>query len=138
MVELKFIGTPAEVKAEIKEFIGVEDTTTVTEYKVGDMTKKVEETKTVETADTQLPVQEPAKKVVKEVEQVLPTLPTATTEYTDADIQRIAGGLIKKNAALKDTLINTLGNYGVQAITQLPKEHYGAFVQDLIALGADV
>lgn len=133
MVELKFIGTPAEVKAEIKEFIGLEDTT------IHENTIPKKEVKTVvETADTQLPVQEPAKKVVKEVEQVLPTLPTATTEYTDADIQRIAGGLIKKNAALKDTLINTLGNYGVQAITQLPKEHYGAFVQDLIALGADV
>lgn len=133
MVELKFIGTPAEVKAEIKEFIGLEDTT------IHENTIPKKEVKTVvETADTQLPVQEPAKKVVKEAEQVLPTLPIATTEYTDADIQRIAGGLIKKNAALKETLINTLGNYGVQAITQLPKEHYGAFVQDLIALGADV
>lgn len=133
MVELKFTGTPAEVKAEIKEFIGLEDTT------IHENTISKKEAKTVvEIADTQLPVQEAAKKVVKEAEQVLPTLPTATTEYTDADIQRIAGGLIKKNATLKETLINTLGNYGVQAITQLPKEHYGAFVQDLIALGADV
>lgn len=133
MVELKFIGTPAEVKAEIKEFIGLEDTT------IHENTISKKEAKTVVgTADTQLPVQEAAKTVVKGAEQVLPTLPTATTEYTDADIQRIAGGLIKKNAALKETLINTLGNYGVQAITQLSKEHYGAFVQDLIALGADV
>lgn len=132
MVELKFIGTPSEVKAEIREFIGTE----FTEPKVEEITKKVEE---IKTGETKLPVQEvlEVEQVVPEV-TVLPTLPTVTIEYTVEDLQRIGASLLQKNPSNLALLLNTLKNYGVKAVGELPKEHYGAFVQDLKNLGADV
>lgn len=132
MVELKFIGTPSEVKAEIREFIGTE----FTEPKVEEITKKVEE---IRTGETKLPVQEvlEVEQVVPEV-TVLPTLPTVTIEYTVEDLQRIGASLLQKNPSNLALLSNTLKNYGVKAVGELPKEHYGAFVQDLKNLGADV
>lgn len=142
MVKVEFTGSVEEVKKEIIEFIevnsiGAEVKSVQAEEKTEKTVAKIEEKDSAQKLPTAM-----GEKVVavpmQAAEPVLPTLPTAGAEYTNTDIQRIAGGLIKKNATLKDTLINTLGNYGVQAITQLPKEHYGAFVQDLIALGADV
>lgn len=140
MMEVKFIGTPAEVKAEIKEFIGLTD--------VKIEVKKVETVPMGQTQQVQeLPkVTEPKLPTAPVAEEqtavqestVLPTLPTATVEYTVADLQKIGASLLQKDPNSLALLSNTLKNYGANSVGDLAKEHYGAFVQDLKNLGADV
>ena len=155
MVKVEFTGSVEEVKKEIREFIeassGVttEGLTTSMKENLGAEAKveekatvKVEEkkepTKTVEeTATPKLPTA-PAKKEEAPVEVATP-LPTKTAEYTAPDLQKIAAAWVNKDidnnrAALK----NLLSTFGVKAISFLPKENYGTFVQELKNLGADV
>lgn len=155
MVKVEFTGSVEEVKKEIREFIEVSSGVTTeglttsmkenleTEAKAEEKsTVKVEEkkepTKTVEeTATPKLPTA-PAKKEEAPVEVATP-LPTKTAEYTAQDLQKIAAAWVNKDidnnrAALK----NLLSTFGVKAISFLPKENYGTFVQELKNLGADV
>ena len=155
MVKVEFTGSVEEVKKEIREFIeassGVttEGLTTSMKENLGAEAKveekatvKVEEkkepTKTVEeTATPKLPTA-PAKKEEAPVEVATP-LPTKTAEYTAADLQKIAAAWVNKDIDNNRTvLVNLLSSFGVKAITVLPKENYGAFVQELKNLGADV
>nr|WP_293994475.1 hypothetical protein [uncultured Fusobacterium sp.] len=146
MMEVKFIGTPAEVKEEIKEFIRLTDVK-ITEYSVGEV-RKVETVPMVQTQQVhELPkVTEPKLPTTPVTEEqtavqestVLPTLPTATVEYTVEDLQRIGASLLQKDPNSLALLSNTLKNYGANSVGDLAKEHYGAFVQDLKSLGADV
>lgn len=156
MVKVEFTGSVEEVKKEIRKFIEVnstgvttEELTTAikssleTEAKVEEKaTVKVEEkkepVKKVEEAPTQKLPTAPAKKEEAPVEVATP-LPTKTAEYTAQDLQKIAAAWVNKDidnnrAALK----NLLASFEVKAITFLPKEKYGAFVQELKNLGADV
>ena len=101
---------------------------------------KVEEKTTVnvEKAPTQKLPTAPAKKVEDPVEVATP-LPTKTAEYTAEDLQKIAAAWVNKDINNNRTaLVNLLASFEVKAITFLPKEKYGAFVQELKNLGADV
>ncbi|MEJ6457235.1 hypothetical protein LH399_10940 [Fusobacterium nucleatum] len=155
MVKVEFTGSVEEVKKEIREFIeassGVttEGLTTSMKENLGAEAKveekatvKVEEkkepVKKVEEAPTQKLPTAPAKKEEAPAEVVTP-LPTKTAEYTAQDLQKIAAAWVNKDidnnrAALK----NLLSTFGVKAISFLPKENYGTFVQELKNLGADV
>ena len=146
MVKVEFTGSVEEVKKEIREFIevssiGVTAEGLATSIKENLETEaKVEEKTTVnvEKAPTQKLPTAPAKKVEDPVEVATP-LPTKTAEYTAADLQRIAAEWVKKDVVNnRPVLINLLANFEVKAITFLPKEKYGAFVQELKNLGADV
>lgn len=105
-------------------------------------TSKTEESKEsvekVEDAPAQkLPIA-PAKKEEAPVAVATP-LPTKTAEYTADDLQRIAAAWVAKDIennrkAMKDLL----AKFGVKAITVLPQESYGAFVQGLKNLGVDI
>ena len=100
--------------------------------------EKKESVKKVEDAPTQKLPTAPAKKVEAPVEVATP-LPTKTAEYTAADLQKIAAAWVNKDIDNNRTvLVNLLSNFGVKAITVLPKENYGAFIQELKKLGADV
>ena len=156
MVKVEFTGSVEEVKKEIREFIEVnstgvttEELTTAikssleTEAKAEEKTtakveKKKETVKKIEEAPTQKLPTAPAKKEEAPVEVSTP-LPTKTAEYTAQDLQKIAAAWVNKDidnnrAALK----NLLSTFGVKAISFLPKENYGTFVQELKNLGADV
>ncbi len=152
MVKVEFTGSVEEVKKEINDFIegfvGVDSITTlvknsvekknITEKKVDKVEEKKEEIKKVEEAPTQKLPTAPAKKEEAPAEVVTP-LPTKTAEYTAQDLQKIAAAWVNKDidnnrAALK----NLLSTFGVKAISFLPKENYGTFVQELKNLGADV
>lgn len=155
MVKVEFTGSVEEVKKEIREFIEVSSGVTTeglttsmkenleTEAKAEKKaTVKVEEkkepVKKVEEAATQRLPTAPAKKEEAPAEVVTP-LPTKTAEYTAQDLQKIAAAWVNKDidnnrAALK----NLLSTFGVKAISFLPKENYGTFVQELKNLGADV
>lgn len=117
MVKVEFTGSVEEVKKEIREFIEV-NSIGVGEVKHVHAEEKTEKTVTKVEKDPaqKLPTAMGEKVVAVPMQAAEPVLPTLTTaagaEYTDADIQRIAGGLIKKNTAMKEALINTLSNYG--------------------------
>ena len=154
MVKVEFTGSVEEVKKEIREFIEANCTEVVnsTEKAINkaldnaralekansNVEEKKEEVKKVEEAPTQKLPTAPAKKVEAPVEVATP-LPTKTAEYTAADLQKIAAAWVNKDIDNNRTvLVNLLSNFGVKAITVLPKEKYGAFVQELKKLGADV
>lgn len=154
MVKVEFTGSVEEVKKEIREFIeassGVttEGLTTSMKENLGaeakveeKTTAKVEEKKEVakkEEAPTQKLPTAPAKK--EEAPAEVPTpLPTKTAEYTATDLQKIAAAWVNKDIDNnRAALVNLLASFEVKAITFLPKEKYGAFVQELKNLGADV
>jgi len=148
MVKVEFTGSVEEVKKEIREFIEANCTEVIinTQKTVGEAldnatakkVEKKEEIKKVEDAPTQkLPIA-PAKKEEAPVAVATP-LPTKTAEYTADDLQNIAAAWVAKDVvnnrkAMKDLL----GKFGVKAITFLPQENYGAFVQELKNLGVDI
>lgn len=64
-------------------------------------------------------------------------VPTATAPtYTQEQLARAAGMLM--DAGKRDQLVGLLNKFGVQALTMLPKEHYGAFATELRQLGAQI
>ena len=148
MVKIEFTGSVEEVKKEIREFIEANYTEVInnTQKAIGEAidnayAKKEEKKETVkkeeEAPAPKLPTA-PAKKVETPAEAVTP-LPTKTAEYTAEDLQRIAAEWVKKDVVNnRPVLVNLLASFEVKAITFLPKEKYGAFVQELKKLGADV
>ena len=148
MVKVEFTGSVEEVKKEIREFIETNCTEVLisTQKAIGEALdnakSKVEETKEVAKKVEEAPAQKlpiaPAKKEEALVAVATP-LPTKTAEYTADDLQRIAAAWVAKDIennrkAMKDLL----GKFGVKAITVLPQESYGAFVQELKNLGVDI
>ena len=136
MVKVEFTGSVEEVKKEINDFIegfvGVDSITTMVKNSVG---KKNDTEKKVEEAPAQkLPIA-PAKKEEAPVAVATP-LPTKTAAD---DLQRIAAAWIAKDIENnRKAMRDLLGKFGVKAITVLPQESYGAFVQELKNLGVDI
>ena len=69
---------------------------------------------------------------------VAPTAPVAAPaeSYTVEELSRAGAALI--DAGKMPQLLALLGKFGVQAVTQLPKEAYSAFGAELKALGAQL
>lgn len=70
-----------------------------------------------------------------------PAVPTAAPvagapTYTLDQISRAGAALV--DAGKRELLLALLSRYGVQAVTQLAPEHYGAFATELRALGAQI
>ena len=66
-----------------------------------------------------------------------PTVPVAgAPTYTLDQISRAGASLV--DAGKMQQLLELLGRYGVQAVTQLQPEQYGAFATELRALGAQI
>lgn len=148
MVKVEFTGSVEEVKKEIREFIEANCTEVIinTRKAVGEALDKAkskteekkESVEKVEDAPTQkLPIA-PAKKEEAPVAVATP-LPTKTAEYTANDLQRIAAAWVAKDVENnRKTMKELLAKFGVNAITVLPQESYGAFVQELKNLGVDI
>lgn len=155
MVKVEFTGSVEEVSKEILDFVRgnyinlaenialpKSDTEKAISKAIEKATTKVDEkkesVKKVEEAPTQkLPIA-PAKKEEAPVAVATP-LPTKTAEYTADDLQRIAATWVEKDAENnRKTMRDLLGKFGVKAITVLPQESYGAFVQELKNLGVDI
>lgn len=64
------------------------------------------------------------------------TVPTAAQTYTMEQLAVAATQLV--DAGRRMELVQLLGSFGVQALTALPKEQYGAFATQLRALGAKI
>lgn len=66
-----------------------------------------------------------------------PVVPvTGAPAYTLDQISRAGASLV--DAGKMQQLLELLGRYGVQAVTQLKPEQYGAFATELRALGAQI
>lgn len=66
-----------------------------------------------------------------------PAVPVAgAPAYTLDQISRAGASLV--DAGKMQQLLDLLGRYGVQAVTQLQPEQYGAFATELRALGAQI
>ncbi|MEX6493307.1 hypothetical protein [Fusobacterium animalis] len=148
MVKVEFTGSVEEVKKEIREFIEANCTEVIdsTEKAINKALEKAnskgeekkEVTKKVDDAPAQKLPTAPAKKEEAPVAVAAP-LPTKTAEYTANDLQKMAAAWVNKDVDNnRAALVNLLSSFGVKAITFLPKENYGAFVQELKNLGADV
>lgn len=144
MVKVEFTGSVEEVKKEIREFIEANYTEVINNTQkeikraIDNASAKKEAVKNVEEAPAQkLPIA-PAKKEEAPVAVATP-LPTKTAEYTADDLQRIAAAWVAKDIENnRKTMKDLLGKFGVKAITVLPQESYGAFVQELKNLGVDI
>ncbi|MCQ4638619.1 hypothetical protein NE619_17965, partial [Anaerovorax odorimutans] len=88
----------------------------------------------VQAAPTQ-PANSAAQQAMQPQTQPAAAVPTQAAAYTQEQLALAASQLME---AKKDqsVVINLLGKFGVQALTQLPKEQYGAFATELRALGA--
>ena len=64
------------------------------------------------------------------------TVPTATQTYSMEQLAVAATQLM--DAGRRTDLIRLLNSFGVQALTDLPKEQYGAFATQLRAMGAKI
>lgn len=148
MVKVEFTGSVEEVKKEIREFIEANCSEVIinTQKVIGEALdnakSKTEETKGVAKKVEEAPAPKlptaPAKKVEAPAEVPTP-LPTKTAEYTADDLQRIAAAWVAKDVENnRKTMKDLLGKFGVKAITVLPQESYGAFVQELKNLGVDI
>lgn len=65
-----------------------------------------------------------------------PAAPAPAESYTVEELSRAGAALI--DAGKMPQLLALLGKFGVQAVTQLPKEAYSAFGAELKALGAQL
>ena len=63
-----------------------------------------------------------------------PVVPTTAPTYTFDQIAAAGAALV--DSGKQQEVIALLGQFGVQALTQLPPEHYGAFVVELRKMGA--
>jgi hypothetical protein len=63
-------------------------------------------------------------------------VPTTTQTYNMEQLAVAATQIV--DAGRRTELVTLLNSFGVQALTALPKEHYGAFATQLRALGAKI
>lgn len=81
----------------------------------------------VQTAPTPTPVAAPAP---------APAVPVTAPTYTLDQIAKAGANLV--DAGKMEQLLALLTKYGVQAVTQLTPDQYGAFATELRALGAQI
>lgn len=89
----------------------------------------VQQPKAVPTQQQQAPAQQPAP-------QQQGAVPTSNPEYDMNQLAVAATQLM--DAGKQQDLMALLGEFGVQALTQLPKEQYGAFATKLREKGAKI
>lgn len=63
-------------------------------------------------------------------------VPTSVPSYSLADLQKAAGELV--NAGKSNVLLGVLKEFGVAALTMLPKEKYGDFAQKIREFGGNI
>ncbi|MBN6205567.1 hypothetical protein JYK21_03805 [Ralstonia pickettii] len=85
----------------------------------------------------QAPVQQNQSQQAPPVQQQQPSaVPTNSPTYTMDQLARAASQLM--DAGKQAELVQLLGQFGVQALTALPQEQFGAFATKLRELGANL
>ena len=109
-------------------------------------TDEVKEVEAAAAANPTAPAQAASTTVTAAPTPAQPTAPTtaaptasavrAEDTYTLDALSRAGAALV--DAGMMPQLLDLLTKYGVRAVVQLPKEQYGAFADDLKALGAQL
>lgn len=89
----------------------------------------------VQTVPAAVPIATPNKQQPAEQEQPK-TVPTSAPSYTFDQLAVAATQLV--DAGRREELVQLLHSFGVQALTALPKEMYGAFATKLREMGAKI
>lgn len=85
---------------------------------------------------TSMPVQQPMQPVQQQ--QPMPQQPVPTTQTAYSMDQLAVAATQLMDAGKRDQLMQLLASFGVQALTALPHEQYGAFATKLRELGANI
>lgn len=109
-------------------------------------TDEVKEVEAAAAANPTAPAQAASTTVTAAPTPAQPTAPTTaapTASAVQAEDTYTLDALSRAGAALVDAgmmpqLLDLLTKYGVRAVVQLPKEQYGAFADELKALGAQL
>jgi len=109
-------------------------------------TDEVKEVEAAAAANPTAPAQAASTTVTAAPTPAQPTAPTtaaptasavrAENTYTLDALSRAGAALV--DAGMMPQLLDLLTKYGVRAVVQLPKEQYGAFADELKALGAQL
>lgn len=78
----------------------------------------------------------PVQQAIPAPQNVAPTVPTATVEYTLDDLAR--AGMTLMDSGRQGDLRQLLSRFGVTALPALPKSQYGAFATALREMGAQI
>jgi len=81
-------------------------------------------------------IQSPEQAAVQTIPTQGATVPTTVQTYTMEQLAVAATQIV--DAGRRTELVGLLSSFGVQALTALPKEQYGAFATQLRALGAKI
>ena len=82
------------------------------------------------------PVQTPGQAAAQSLPTQGATVPTTAQTYTMEQLAVAATQIV--DAGRRIELVGLLNSFGVQALTALPKDQYGAFATQLRALGAKI
>lgn len=108
-------------------------------------TDEVKEVEAAAAANPTAPAQAASTTVTAAPTPAQPTAPTTAAPtasavraetYTLDALSRAGAALV--DAGMMPQLLDLLTKYGVRAVVQLPKEQYGAFADELKALGAQL
>ena len=91
---------------------------------------------TQQTTQTQEPAQQTVQQPTPQATQQPQAVPTSATAYTFDQLAVAATQLT--DAGRREEVLQLLNSFGVQALTALPKEQYGAFATKLRELGAKI
>ena len=78
----------------------------------------------------------PVQQAIPAPQNVAPTVPTATVEYTLDDLAR--AGMTLVDSGRQGDLLQLLARFGVSALPALPNAQYGAFATALREMGAQI
>lgn len=91
---------------------------------------------TQQTTQTQEPTQQTVQQPTPQATQQPQAVPTSAPAYTFDQLAVAATQLT--DAGRREEVLQLLNSFGVQALTALPKEQYGAFATKLRELGAKI
>mgnify|MGYP007126069905 FL=1 len=91
---------------------------------------------TQQTTQTQEPAQQTVQQPTPQATQQPQAVPTSAPAYTFDQLAVAATQLT--DAGRREEVLQLLNSFGVQALTALPKEQYGAFATKLRELGAKI
>lgn len=129
-VTIGFEKQAAEILNKLIEALG-QKVITVQETKVVTEEKKPELVIQPELINPMAPAEETSAE-----ETVSAPVPTSAPSYSLADLQKAAGELV--NAGKSNVLLGVLKEFGVAALTMLPKEKYGDFAQKIREFGGNI
>lgn len=136
MITLSFDDLTPAAAAALLEFHAQHSASKAAEALVGSAVMQVPATETAPVTQPEAVISQ-APATTQSTITIAPRVPTASAPaYTLDQISRAGAALV--DAGKMEQLLALLERHGVQAVTQLQPEQYGAFATELRALGAQI